>query len=332
VQHKSFPSKNSTLLVAGLCLFFGRYAVSFLLSSRKAKARLRQIRPVAHQHIQCPSGNTWYAELDGPQDAQPVVLIHGLQATRLQWYHQQKYLRQNYRLVLLDLPGHGRSGKPSSLSVQLMATDLQYVLLLLSINNPILYGHSLGGMILLRYCISNNNDQVKGVILHNCSYTNPLKTCLFSGFMQLIEKPLIIPYLQLVKRHSLAFNVLSRINFLSGLSIAFYRFLLFSGAQSARELRQLSYSAAICSAAVSADGILNTLKHETGPMLHRISTRCLVIGGENDRLIIPQTANYIASHVQNGQARIIPGGHLNLIEYADEVNAAIGGFIASTME
>jgi pimeloyl-ACP methyl ester carboxylesterase len=329
MQLKSISPMNSKLLATGLWLLFGRYALSYLLSSRKPKARLRRFRPVSAEHITCPSGNTWYAELDGPQDAQPIVIIHGLQGTHLQWYHQQKHLRDHYRLILLDLPGHGRSGKPSRFEVPVMAADLQHVLAQLSVQRPILYGHSIGGMILLRYCINYNNDLVKGLILQNCSYTNPMKTIVFPHFMQFIEKPVIIPYLRFVKRHVLFFNVLSRLNYFSGLSIVFYRFLLFSGSQSARELRHLCYSAAICSSEVSAQGILNAMKQETGPTLHRISTRCLVIGGENDRVIRPQTALYIAGHVQNGTPCIIPGGHLNLVEYVDEVNTAVSSFIKS---
>jgi pimeloyl-ACP methyl ester carboxylesterase len=329
MRSKITLSTNSKLLIAGLCLYFGRYAVSFLLSSKKRKTQLRQITPADYDLIRCPSGNSWYAELDGPEDGQPLVFLHGLQSSRLQWYHQQKHLRAKYRLILLDLPGHGRSGRAISFSIPVMAADLQHIFQELSIKKPVLYGHSIGGMIFLRYCINNNNDLVKGVILQNCSYTNPLKTCMFSNFMQLIQEPLIIPYLQFVKRHSLAFDWLGRVNFLTGLSIAFYRYLLFSGAQSATELRQLCRTAAICPSKTVAEGILNTIEQETGPMLHRIDARCLVIGGENDRVIRPQTALYIGSHVQNGRVRIIRGGHLNLVEYANEVNRAVSGFLAT---
>ncbi|MDB5020616.1 MAG: alpha/beta hydrolase fold protein [Pedobacter sp.] len=331
MQHQGKSSVNFKLLAAGLWFLIGRYAVSYLVSSRKKQGRLRQIPPLSKQHIQCPSGNIWYAELDGPQHAQPIVLIHGLQSTRLQWYYQQKELRNKYKVVLLDLPGHGKSGTAISLSIPIMAADLNHILKQLSINKPYLYGHSIGGMTLLNYCINYNNNHIKGVILQNCSYTDPMKTCLFPGFMQFIEKPLIVPYLHFVKRHSIAFSLLSRINFLSGLSIVFYRFLLFSGPQSAKELRQLCRVAALCPAYVSADGILSTLKQETAPLLHRITAPCLVIGSENDRIIRPQTAYSIGDAVQNGRISILAGGHLNLIEYAEEVNAVVNDFLRTTI-
>lgn len=324
---KKMSLKRSTLLLTGLCLLFGRYAASFLLSPRKNKSLLRKIPTSKQQYITCPSGNVWYAEFDGPEDGQPIVLIHGLQSSLLQWYYQQKHLRNTYRLILVDLPGHGHSDTAKSLSLQILAADLKYFMQELSINNPILYGHSIGGMILLRFAINNQSIPVKGLILQNCSYTNPMKTCLFPWFMQIIEMPFVVPFLEFAKRHSYAFNLLSKLNYLSGLSIILYRCLLFSGAQSAQELRQICRASMICSAEVSAAGILNSLRHETGPSLHLISSNCLVIGGKDDRIIRPQTALHIATHVQNGQAKILPGGHLNLIEYADQVNLTVDNFL-----
>jgi alpha-beta hydrolase superfamily lysophospholipase len=146
MKTKNHSLRAAGLLCAGIWLLFGKDAVSYLLSSKKRKGTIKTISPAAYTHVQCPSGNRLYVELDGPPDAQPIVMIHGLQATRLQWYHQQKYFRNRYRLVLIDLPGHGRSGEAKSLSISDLADDLDHVLQQLSIVNPILYGHSIGGM------------------------------------------------------------------------------------------------------------------------------------------------------------------------------------------
>jgi pimeloyl-ACP methyl ester carboxylesterase len=340
-------STHIKLLAAGSILLFGRYLASTALSSKKRKGGLGRFKRVKSQHITCTSGNDWYAEFDGPEDAQPVVIIHGLQSTRLQWYYQQEHLRKNYRLVLLDLPGHGRSGAALTLSLPTLASDLKQVLQELSLENPILYGHSIGGMILQVYCIKYNRKEsgresnhpkdagdvnsdgtvrIKGIVVHNSSYTNPLKTCLLPDFMRLIEAPVAIPYLNYVKAHPLAFRLMSRFNFGTGLSVVFYRFLLFAGVQSSKELDQICRAAAICPPEVAADGVLQTFKMNAGRSLHKINTPCLVIGAENDRIVRPKTAVYIASQVQNGKAVILPGGHMNLIEYPNLVNKALTDF------
>jgi pimeloyl-ACP methyl ester carboxylesterase len=328
---KHYSSTRVGLLCAGIFLLVGRYAVSALLSTSRRKARIKPIQPAAYTHVQCPSGNRLYVEMDGPPSGQPIVLIHGLQATRLQWYHQQKYFRDQYRLILIDLPGHGRSGPARSLSIPVMAADLGHVLTQLSIKDPILYGHSIGGMTVMEYCIRNKNNPVKGLIVHNCSYTNPLKTCLFPDFMQLIEGPVVIPYLNLVRKHSGLFKIMRWLNYLTGLSPLFYRFLLFTGQQSAVELTDLSFMAAICPPDVSAAGVISTMQLDLGRRLNQITAPCLVIGSYDDRIVRPKAAVFIAGQVKNGQLCLIPGGHLNLVEYPEEVNEAVNNFLESVV-
>ena len=326
-MHKGSTSKTNLMLVAaGLSLLFGRYIVSALVSNSKRENRLGKFPPKEKRLITCDSGNTWYAELDGQQDAQTIVFIHGLQSSRLQWYYQQKQFRDTYRLVLLDLPGHGRSPKAAKFSVPVLAADLRQVLSNLSVHNPILYGHSIGGMTLLDYCINNGDVPVRGLVIHNCSYTNPLKSCQFPVFMRSIEKPVVRPFLELVKRQHTIFSLLGRINYYAGLSVAFYRFLLFSGAQTPAELRQLCHVAAVCPPQVVANGILSTLDFDVRAELPRINTPCLIIGSEKDRLIRPRAAFYMARHVQNGRAHILSGGHMNMVEYAGQVNRALDRF------
>lgn len=53
------------------------------------------------------------AEIVGPQDATPLLLLHGGIGTgHYHWSKQVKGLSQDYRLHLPDLPGHGRTPLP----------------------------------------------------------------------------------------------------------------------------------------------------------------------------------------------------------------------------
>jgi pimeloyl-ACP methyl ester carboxylesterase len=329
-MHKGWSSKTKVMFaVAGLSLLFGRYIVSALVSNPRRKNALKKFKPEQKRLITCNSGNSWYAELDGPPDAQTIVFIHGLQSSGLQWYHQQKQFRSSYRLLLLDLPGHGRSPKAAQFSIPVLTADLAEVLSVLFVHNPILYGHSIGGMILLDYSIKHKDKPIRGLVVHNCSYTNPLKSCLFPLLMRSIEMPLVRPFMELAKRQSIIFSLLGRLNYYAGLSIAFYRMLLFSGAQTAAELRQLCHVAAVTPPEVVASGVLSTLDFDVSRNLHRIATQCLIIGSEDDRLIRPRAAYYIARHVQHGRAQILSGGHMNMVEYPGQINNALARFFSS---
>jgi len=55
--------------------------------------------------------DAWEAE--GPPDAPPIVLLHGAILSRTMWRPLVALLRDRYRCISLDLPGHGtRAGEP----------------------------------------------------------------------------------------------------------------------------------------------------------------------------------------------------------------------------
>jgi pimeloyl-ACP methyl ester carboxylesterase len=48
----------------------------------------------------------------GPQDGEPLLLMHGLGATKASWLTVLPQLASRYRVMVIDLPGFGRSSKP----------------------------------------------------------------------------------------------------------------------------------------------------------------------------------------------------------------------------
>jgi len=47
-------------------------------------------------------------DIDGPADGPPIVFIHGTRLTGSMWLAQMDDLRDAYRVIAVDLPGHGR--------------------------------------------------------------------------------------------------------------------------------------------------------------------------------------------------------------------------------
>ncbi|HEV2615990.1 MAG TPA: alpha/beta hydrolase [Candidatus Acidoferrales bacterium] len=52
-----------------------------------------------------PDGNAYDAA--GPPSAPAIVFVHGMRVTRRMWKPQMERLSDTYRLIALDLPGHG---------------------------------------------------------------------------------------------------------------------------------------------------------------------------------------------------------------------------------
>lgn len=84
----------------------------------------------------------------GPRDAPAVMLIHGLQDEADSWRHVFAPLAKKQRVVVLDLPGFGRSDKTErTYSVPFFAGVVVELMDRLGIHYATLVGNSLGGII-----------------------------------------------------------------------------------------------------------------------------------------------------------------------------------------
>jgi pimeloyl-ACP methyl ester carboxylesterase len=95
-----------------------------------------------------PNGMTLgYAELGNPAGP-PLVLIHGYTDNARDWVLLAPHLDGNRRLILVDLRGHGRSGKPECCyGLVDFAYDIKLLLDGLRIGRADVVGHSLGSVI-----------------------------------------------------------------------------------------------------------------------------------------------------------------------------------------
>jgi pimeloyl-ACP methyl ester carboxylesterase len=87
-----------------------------------------------------------YYEIHG--SGAPLVLIHGLGSSTLDWEFQVKALSGHFQIIALDLRGHGQSGKPPGpYSVSLFASDTSRLIQFLKLPPVHVAGLSLGGMV-----------------------------------------------------------------------------------------------------------------------------------------------------------------------------------------
>ena len=83
----------------------------------------------------------------GPEDGEPIVLIHNIAGSRLQLpVHEQRLFDQHVRLILPDRPGIGLSGRPENFSMQGWADNLIELLDFLKLEQVPLLGTSMGGV------------------------------------------------------------------------------------------------------------------------------------------------------------------------------------------
>lgn len=108
------------------------------------------LRPLdaARHTVALPDGITLgYVQMGNPHGV-PVVLIHGYTDSDLDWAPLVPYLSQDFRLVIVDLRGHGESSKPECCYSRLdFAYDVKLLLDALGIARADIVGHSLGSIV-----------------------------------------------------------------------------------------------------------------------------------------------------------------------------------------
>ena len=104
-------------------------------------------------------------EYDDTQTGDTTLLfVHGWGINKTYWTDQTAFFSKRYRVVAVDLPGFGTSGKNrTNWSVQEYAKDITAVLTKLDLKKVILIGHSMSGAIVLEAAIMNP-DRVLNIV------------------------------------------------------------------------------------------------------------------------------------------------------------------------
>jgi len=104
-------------------------------------------------------------ELEGPEGAPTLMLLHGLAATGpLNWFTAFSDLAERYHVVALDHRGHGRGIPTRRFRLKDCADDVVAVADALGIGQFIAVGYSMGGPI-AKLCWSRHPERVRGLVL-----------------------------------------------------------------------------------------------------------------------------------------------------------------------
>lgn len=82
-----------------------------------------------------------------------VILVHGWTCDETSWQSQVPALAADYRVIAIDLPGHGKSGSPKNgkFSMNLFARAIEAVRSEAKADRVVLAGHSMGTPVIIQY-------------------------------------------------------------------------------------------------------------------------------------------------------------------------------------
>lgn len=109
----------------------------------------------------------------GDKKKDAVVLLHGWGQNIQMMQPVGEPLSKDYRVIIVDLPGHGSSTEPTyPWTVDDYTEAIRNLINELKINNPILIGHSFGGKISLLYA---SKYKVKKLVLFGSPFKKEIK-------------------------------------------------------------------------------------------------------------------------------------------------------------
>lgn len=315
----------------GLLLWSFLGFLPILLIHRPGKDEPTPLRSKRVQRLVRPDGSEIEVEFYGPDRAPTLILTHGWGPDSTAWYYAKKQLADQFRVVVWDLPGLGKSQKPKNrdYSLEKYARDLEAVLALVDDQPAILVGHSMGGMILLtfsRLFPERLEQHVAGLILVDSTYTNPLKTTTFSKLLMVLQKPLLEPLLHLAIAFSPLLWLASWLSYLNGSVLLTTKISGFTGTETRGQLNFSSLIGIKPPPGVLARGVLAMFRFDETATLPKISVPTLVVVGKSDIATRPFASKHMSAKVPQAELSVLsPGGHMSLMErnhqFADIVRA-----------
>jgi pimeloyl-ACP methyl ester carboxylesterase len=121
---------------------------------------------LAHTKVTGGGGVQLHVVETGNPKGRPIVFIHGCSQCWLTWSRQMNSdLVDDYRLVAMDMRGHGLSEKPREGydDSRLWAADVSAVIRTLGLDRPVLCGWSYGPLVILDYLRHYGAERIGGV-------------------------------------------------------------------------------------------------------------------------------------------------------------------------
>ncbi|MFX1298970.1 MAG: alpha/beta fold hydrolase [Promethearchaeota archaeon] len=106
----------------------------------------------------------------GKNDSYPIICIHGFGSKKETWIAQVGDLSKNFRVIIFDLRGAGRSSRPGEppYTMEMFADDIRGLMDYLKIEKAHIMGRSMGGMIAQNFVLKYP-EKVDKLILINTS-------------------------------------------------------------------------------------------------------------------------------------------------------------------
>lgn len=130
-----------------------------------SQLRLEYGLPASHAFEPSPGVRVHYTD-EGVRSGRTLILVHGFAASVHAWRPWIDRLGKDYRLIAIDLPGHGLTATPPGYRATLEgnAELVDALAAHLGVNRFVLVGNSMGGAVSLAYAMKHP-ERLQGLVL-----------------------------------------------------------------------------------------------------------------------------------------------------------------------
>jgi 3-oxoadipate enol-lactonase len=240
---------------------------------------------------------------------EPILLLHGLGSSTLDWELQITALSEQYQVVVADFRGHGQSDKPAGpYSIAGFAADIANLITQLGLGPMHVVGISMGGMVAFQLAV-DAPEQVRSLVIINSGPEFPSHT---------LKAKLVIQSRLLM----LKFMGMRRL----GTAIA-KRLFPAPEHESLRHMFVDRFS--INDPRAYEDSVRAIAKFSVAERLDRIRCPVLVVASDRDYTPVSAKQAYLPRIASAKLIVIRDAGHACTLDQPDEVNAALLDFMRS---
>jgi pimeloyl-ACP methyl ester carboxylesterase len=304
------------LLIGGVVVFEG---------DRPAGEIDARYTSAASQFLTLPNGARVHFRDEGRRDGMPLVLVHGSNASLQTWEPWVGLLGDTYRVITLDLPGHGLTGRvpDDDYSMAAYVATVAAVADHLGVGRFVLGGNSMGGGVTWQFALAHP-ERVSAMLLVDAV---GLWSWREQGPPRGEGSPIAFRLLGQDWFRGIARNLDPKPLIKQGLEASFYDPKLVDDAMIERyydmAMREGSRAATLI-----RFGSLRAAAGAPEPDLGQLEQPTLILWGEHDNLIPPEVGQKFAEVLPNAKLIVYPdAGHIPMEEVAERSAADVRAFL-----
>jgi pimeloyl-ACP methyl ester carboxylesterase len=281
--------------------------------------------------LERPDGARIFIEESGPKRSRGAVFVHGSALRTDTWYYQMPGI-DSHRLVFYDLRGHGlsRSAGETEYSIATLASDLEAVIDDSGLEQVVIVGHSIGGMIALQLSVSKPellDSRIKGLVLANTTYGPAAETLAGGAAVARLERFTRRPF-DILGSQAASLERLRRVIRPSDAIFWSVSLAAFGPRASARQVDFTYDMMSETQSGVIFDLIRSYRHYDVRENLGDVRIPALVIGGSHDRITVRHASEHLAERLPNAKLVILGGcGHMSMLERHEDFNRLVGDFV-----